>query len=151
MAGTPHRFLPRRAAPWRNAQPPGLACVPVRAEASGAPRRRVAARLGMRAVHTPPHAQAAYVQGIRAENTREKYTRTLRNIVCEIMGDILKESVSNGDAKIDGLERTIERMTKGEGAGHDTPAGTKKGADDEEGDADDLDMRGPGPYHRDSF
>ena len=29
-------------------------------------------------------------QGIRAEKTREKYTRMLRKIVCEIMEDVLK-------------------------------------------------------------
>lgn len=31
-----------------------------------------------------------FYQGIRAEATREKYTRTLRRIVCEILEDVLE-------------------------------------------------------------
>lgn len=78
----------------------------------------------------------------------ESFTNMMGELAAAQEGEISKMRAEY-DAKIDGLERTMKWMVKGEGAGHDTPAGAKKGADDGKGDADDLDMRGPGPHHRD--
>ena len=55
-------------------------------------------------------------------------------------------------AKMDGMMRAMERVANGGNAGRGTPAGSgKEGADDGSGDADDLDMRGPGPHRRSPF
>ena len=80
----------------------------------------------------------------------ESFTDMMRQLGAA-QEDEIRKMRAEYDAKIDGLVRTIERMAKGEGAGHDTPARAEKGADDGKGDADDLDMRGPGPHRRDPF
>ena len=96
-----------------------------------------------------PNATLASKTGGVPGDALESFAKMVGDLVAA-QNDEIRKMRAEYDAKMDRLVRTIERVANGGNPGRGTPARTKEeGADDGSGDADDLDMRGPGPHRRD--
>lgn len=105
---------------------------------------------GSRAAEILKAILASKTGGVPAD-ALDSFTDMMRHLGA-VQEDEMRKMRAEYDAKIDGLERTIERMAKGKNAGSGRAGGSgEDNAGDGKGDAADGDMRGPGPHHRDPF